>query len=79
MAAGFALGAAARDGRHRAAPATDVQVLNIYNWADYVAYNTARAMKLPVDIHRHCFRHSVGAMWGVPQHCTQVADGKLLE
>jgi hypothetical protein len=37
MAAGFAVGAAARDGRHRTAPATDVQVLNIYNWADYVA------------------------------------------
>jgi spermidine/putrescine-binding protein len=40
MAAGFALSAAACDGRHPAAPATDVLVLNIYNWADYVGYNT---------------------------------------
>jgi spermidine/putrescine-binding protein len=39
-AAGFALSAAACDGRHPAAPATDVQVLNIYNWADHVSCNT---------------------------------------
>src|SRR6202171_60576 len=39
-AAGLALGAASCGGRHSAEPATDVQVLNIYNWADYVGYNT---------------------------------------
>jgi putrescine transport system substrate-binding protein len=39
-AAGLALGAAACGGRHPAAPETDVQVLNIYNWADYIGYRT---------------------------------------
>src|SRR3979490_2409223 len=38
-AAGLAL-AAACGGRHSAAPATDVQVLNIYNWADYIGSQT---------------------------------------
>jgi len=38
-AAGLAL-AAACGGRHSAAPATDVQVLNIYNWADYIGSRT---------------------------------------
>jgi putrescine transport system substrate-binding protein len=39
-AAGLALGAAACGGRHSSAPAADVQVLNIYNWADYIGYRT---------------------------------------
>src|SRR3981081_1784503 len=38
-AAGLAL-AAACGGRPSATPATDVQVLNIYNWADYIGYRT---------------------------------------
>jgi putrescine transport system substrate-binding protein len=39
-AAGLALSAAACNGRHSAAPAADAQVLNIYNWADYIGYQT---------------------------------------
>src|SRR6267154_4014582 len=40
-AAGLALCAAACGGRHSAVPpGTEEQVLNIYNWADYVGYNT---------------------------------------
>ncbi len=40
-AAGLALCAAACGGRHSAAPpGTEEQVLNIYNWADYVGYHT---------------------------------------
>jgi putrescine transport system substrate-binding protein len=38
-ASGLALCAAACGGRHPA-PAAEEQVLNIYNWADYVGYNT---------------------------------------
>src|SRR5258708_13935821 len=39
--AGLALCAAACGGRHSAAtPGTEEQVLNIYNWADYVGYHT---------------------------------------
>jgi putrescine transport system substrate-binding protein len=38
-AASTALGATAC-GRHSAAPAAEEQVLNIYNWADYVGYST---------------------------------------
>ncbi|HWX26448.1 MAG TPA: extracellular solute-binding protein, partial [Steroidobacteraceae bacterium] len=37
---GFALVAAACGERHAAAPAPEEQVLNIYNWADYVGYRT---------------------------------------
>ena len=37
---GFALFAAACGGRQPAAPATEEPVLNIYNWADYIGYNT---------------------------------------
>jgi putrescine transport system substrate-binding protein len=36
----LALCAAACGGRHPAAPAPEEQVLNIYNWADYVGYDT---------------------------------------
>src|SRR5271163_598737 len=39
-AVGLALCAAACGGRHPAAPAAEQQVLNIYNWADYVGYHT---------------------------------------
>src|SRR5579859_7542113 len=39
-AAGLALCAAACGDRHDAAPATERQTLNIYNWADYVGYRT---------------------------------------
>jgi putrescine transport system substrate-binding protein len=39
LAASAALGATAC-GRHSAAPAAEEQVLNIYNWADYVGYST---------------------------------------
>jgi putrescine transport system substrate-binding protein len=39
-AAGLALCATACGGRHGAAPATEEQVLNIYNWADYIGYQT---------------------------------------
>ena len=39
-ALGLALCAAACSGRHPTAPAAEEQVLNIYNWADYVGYNT---------------------------------------
>jgi putrescine transport system substrate-binding protein len=38
--AGFALCAAACSGRHPPAPATEEPVLHIYNWADYVGYDT---------------------------------------
>jgi putrescine transport system substrate-binding protein len=37
---GLALGAAACGARQAAAPAPEEQVLNIYNWADYVGYRT---------------------------------------
>jgi putrescine transport system substrate-binding protein len=37
---GCALGAAACGGRQPAAPVAEDQVLNIYNWADYVGYRT---------------------------------------
>jgi putrescine transport system substrate-binding protein len=37
---GLALGATACGGRHAAAPGTEEPVLHIYNWADYVGYNT---------------------------------------
>jgi putrescine transport system substrate-binding protein len=37
---GLALGAAACGARQTAAPAPEEQVLNIYNWADYVGYRT---------------------------------------
>jgi putrescine transport system substrate-binding protein len=37
---GFAFGAAACGGRQPAAPAAEEQVLNIYNWADYVGAQT---------------------------------------
>ena len=40
VAAGFALCAAACGGRHSAAPAAQEQVLNIYNWADYIGHGT---------------------------------------
>jgi putrescine transport system substrate-binding protein len=40
VAAGFALCAAACGGRHPAAPVAPEQVLNIYNWADYIGHNT---------------------------------------
>jgi putrescine transport system substrate-binding protein len=36
----LALGAAACGGRHGATPGTEEPVLHIYNWADYVGYNT---------------------------------------
>jgi spermidine/putrescine-binding protein len=39
-AAGLALCATACGGPHSAAPAVEQQVLNIYNWADYVGYQT---------------------------------------
>ena len=39
-AVGFALCAGACGGRHPATPAADVQVLNIYNWADYIGHDT---------------------------------------
>src|ERR1700722_8239883 len=38
--AGLALCAVACGARHPAAPAAEEPVLNIYNWADYVGYNT---------------------------------------
>jgi putrescine transport system substrate-binding protein len=37
---GLALGTTACGGRHAAAPAPEEQVLNVYNWADYVGYRT---------------------------------------
>lgn len=37
---GFALCATACGGRHPAAPASEAQVLNIYNWADYIGHDT---------------------------------------
>jgi putrescine transport system substrate-binding protein len=37
---GCALGAAACGGGHHTTPAGDEQVLHIYNWADYIGYNT---------------------------------------
>lgn len=36
----LALSASACGGRHPAVPAAEEQVLNIYNWADYVGYDT---------------------------------------
>jgi putrescine transport system substrate-binding protein len=39
-AASAALGATACGGRHSTAPAAEEQVLNIYNWADYVGHRT---------------------------------------
>jgi putrescine transport system substrate-binding protein len=39
-AAGLALCAASCGGRNPAMPAAEPQVLNIYNWADYVGHNT---------------------------------------
>jgi putrescine transport system substrate-binding protein len=39
-AASAALGATACGGRHSTAPAAEEQVLNIYNWADYIGHRT---------------------------------------
>src|SRR6266404_370564 len=40
VAAGLVLCATACGDRHGAAPASEQQVLNIYNWADYVGHRT---------------------------------------